>query len=100
FSAFSVGLIARALGAADFGVFQYVLSILFIFSSIGLLAGSETASPRLTITTVPSDRQHLLGSLFLLRFLVGSLACISMIIWAFAVESNPRSTLLLVLALS
>ena len=99
FSALSVGLIARALGPTQFGEFQYVLSVLFIFSAIGLMAGSETAAPRLTSCTDKAQRQKLLGSLLLLRLLVGSLACISMTIWAFVAEAD-RSSLLLILALS
>lgn len=100
FSAISVGLIARTLGVHAFGEFQYALALLFVFSAIGLMAGSETVAPQLAANNDPVSRKRLLGSVFLLRLLVGLLAGISMVLWAVAAEPNSRQPLLFILAAS
>lgn len=100
FSAISVGLIARTLGVHAFGEFQYALALLFVFSAIGLMAGSETVAPQLAANNGPVSRKRLLGSVFLLRLLVGLLAGISMVLWAVAAEPNSRQPLLFILAAS
>lgn len=100
FSAISVGLIARTLGVHAFGEFQYALALLFVFSAIGLMAGSETVAPQLAASNDSANRKRLLGSVFVLRLLVGLLACISMVIWAVAAEPDSRQPLLFILAAS
>lgn len=100
FSAITVGLIARTLGVHAFGEFQYALALLFVFSSIGLMAGSETVAPQLAASNDPASRKRLLGSVFVLRLLVGLLAGISMVVWAVAAEPDSRQPLLFILAAS
>lgn len=100
FSAISVGLIARTLGVHAFGEFQYALALLFVFSAIGLMAGSETVAPQLAASDDPASRRRLLGSVFALRLSVGLLACLAMLAWAFFFEPGPRQPLLFILAAS
>lgn len=100
FSAISVGLIARTLGVHAFGEFQYALALLFLFSAISLMAGSETVAPQLAASNDPASRKRLLGSVFVLRLLVGLLASISMMVWTVAAEPHSRQPLLFILAAS
>ncbi len=100
FSAISVGLIARTLGVDAFGDFQYVLSVLFVFSSIALLVGSEVAAPILVEASSREQRRQVLGSLFGVRLIVAGAAFLALIVWAVIVEQENYSTLLAILALS
>lgn len=100
FSAITVGLIARILGTEMFGEFQFVLSALFVFSAIGLLAGSETAAPQIAACQDATERRRLLGSIFALRIASGTLACGAMALWSVLTQPPDRVPLLLIMAVS
>ncbi|MFA7439132.1 oligosaccharide flippase family protein [Castellaniella sp.] len=100
FSALAVGLVARTLGTQAFGEFQYVLSTLIVFSSVGLIASTEVSAPRLAVCDVPNDRKRLLGSLFVLRLMAGALAFALMAGWSLLMEPVQRQPLMLVIAVS
>lgn len=100
FSVVSVGLIARALGVDAFGEFQYVLSMLFVFSAVGLIAGSEVAAPRLAALHEGAARRQWLGSLFVVRLGAGALAFLLLGAWSLGMAPPHRQTLLLILGAS
>ncbi len=100
FAAVSVGLIARTLGVDAFGQFQYVLSILSVFSVVGLVAGPELAAPLLARRTQAVDRRHLLGSLFVLRLAASAAAFLLMAAWSLWREPPDLRLPLLVLSVS
>ncbi|MFA5663579.1 oligosaccharide flippase family protein [Castellaniella sp.] len=100
FSALAVGLVARTLGTDAFGIFQYVLSAMMVFSSIGLIASTEVSAPRLATCEQPQERRRLLGSLFVLRLMAGTLAFLLMGTWSLYMEPLQRQPLMLIMGLA
>ncbi|MCE4061794.1 oligosaccharide flippase family protein [Pandoraea sputorum] len=67
------GLLARNLGAAQFGLFQYALSLVYLAASLTLLCGSEVVVPRLV--GKPEDEQRtVIAHAFVLRLAAAAVA--------------------------
>ncbi|VVE63689.1 lipopolysaccharide biosynthesis protein [Pandoraea anapnoica] len=67
------GLLARSLGAAQFGLFQYAQSLVFLAASLTLLCGSEVVVPRLV--GKPEDEQRtVIAHAFVLRLAAAAVA--------------------------
>jgi len=67
------GLLARSLGAAQFGLFQYALSLVYLAASLTLLCGSEVVVPRLV--GKPEDEQRtVIAHAFVLRLVAAAAA--------------------------
>lgn len=67
------GLLARSLGAAQFGLFQYGQSLVFLAASLTLLCGSEVVVPRLV--NQPEARQRdVMAHAFVLRLGAAAIA--------------------------
>ena len=99
-SVITVGAVARALGVAAFGDFQYALAVLFVFSSLALMAGSEVAAPALAAQSAESGRRRVLGSVFRARLAVSGLAFLAMALWAVLQPSADLRLPLVLLAAS
>jgi O-antigen/teichoic acid export membrane protein len=100
-SAFVIsGLISRQLGVAEYGDFQYVLSIILIFSAVGLVCSAEVLLPKI----VSADQNKLTGfvaSGFLLRLCASVCAYILILIYGCVfIDSRQMFFLLSILGLT
>lgn len=80
-------LLARAIGIEGFGLIQYVLSLVVIFSSISFICGAEVIVPMLSNLT--GKRVGLvIGNVFLLRFIFSYIAYFLLMFFVFLLEDN------------
>lgn len=80
-------LLARAIGIEGFGVIQYVLSLVVIFSAISFICGAEVIVPMLS--NLSGKRVSIvIGNVFLLRFIFSCIAYILLIFFVFILEDN------------
>lgn len=89
-------LLARTLGPAQFGLFQYALSLTLVAGSATLCCGSEVVIPRLV--QQPEATKAILGGAFLLRLSAALLACLGLNIFAHYHTEPPLSTMLGILS--
>lgn len=82
------GLLARSLGVAQFGLFQYSQSLVFLAASLTLLCGSEVVVPRLVGRTEQAQ-QHVMLHAFMLRMGAAVLAYVTLALYATTVASDP-----------
>lgn len=78
-------LVARHLGVEHYGVFQYALAVILVFSSISFVCGAEVLVPAL-VTAKKNDAQELLIDAFALRLLFSLIAYAFLIIYALVFE--------------
>lgn len=82
-------LLARAVGIEGFGVIQYVLSLVIIFSAISFICGAEVIVPMLS--NLSGKRVSIvIGNVFLLRFIFSCVAYILLIFFVFIFEDNEN----------
>lgn len=67
------GLLARSLGAAQFGLFQYGQSLVFLAASLTLLCGSEVVVPRL-VGKSEAEQRTVMAHAFVLRLAAAAIA--------------------------
>ncbi|VVD69250.1 lipopolysaccharide biosynthesis protein [Pandoraea capi] len=67
------GLLARSLGAAQFGLFQYAQSLVFLAASLTLLCGSEVVVPRL-VGKPEGEQRTVIAHAFVLRLAAAAVA--------------------------
>ena len=74
------GLLARSLGAAQFGLFQYAQSLVFLAASLTLLCGSEVVVPRLVGKT-EAEQRTVIAHAFVLRLAAAAVAYAALAIY-------------------
>lgn len=84
------GLLARSLGVAHFGLFQYSQSLVFLAASLTLLCGSEVVVPRL-VGHDEAHQQHVLLHAFVLRMAAALLAYGTLVIYALVSDASPEA---------
>lgn len=89
--------VVRYLGPKDFGLFSYVLSFFWLFTSFSTL-GLESITTR-EIVKYPDNKNEIIGTVFFLR-LAGSVAAISIIGVILLVLGEDSFTTILILLLS
>lgn len=81
-------LVARKLGVKDFGLFQYALSLVVVFTALSYICGSSVLVPRL-INADAIERKSLMGNAFILRMTFSIVAYILLVLFAyFTTELN------------
>uniref|UniRef100_A0A0H3WTS6 Lipopolysaccharide biosynthesis protein n=2 Tax=Pandoraea faecigallinarum TaxID=656179 RepID=A0A0H3WTS6_9BURK len=82
------GLLARSLGAAQFGLFQYAQSLVFLAASLTLLCGSEVVVPRL-VDKPEAEQRTVIAHAFVLRLAAAAVAYTLLTIYVLGfAESN------------
>lgn len=97
---FLVGVwLARYLGPSDYGVFQFAVSLVSIFSAMSAL-GLDVVSVRELISR-PEDSNQILGTTFLLN-IIGALLCFMLltIVIILLDSNNETSLIVLIIGLS
>lgn len=94
------GLLARSLGAAQFGLFQYAQSLVFLAASLTLLCGSEVVVPRL-VGKPEAEQRTIIAHAFVLRLAAAAVAytLLAVYVIVFAESSLVAVTLWLGVAL-
>ncbi|ANC44138.1 oligosaccharide flippase family protein [Pandoraea pnomenusa] len=94
------GLLARSLGAAQFGLFQYAQSLVFLSASLTLLCGSEVVVPRL-VGKPEAEQRTIIAHAFVLRLAAAAVAytLLAVYVIGFAESSLVAVTLWLGVAL-
>ncbi len=94
------GLLARSLGAAQFGLFQYAQSLVFLAASLTLLCGSEVVVPRL-VGKPEAEQRTIIAHAFVLRLAAAAVAytLLAVYVIGFAESSLVAVTLWLGVAL-
>lgn len=88
------GLLARSLGTAQFGLFQYSQSLVFLATAVTLLCGAEVVVPRL-IGKTEAAQQHIMAHAFVLRMGAAIVAYALLAVYAlFAAEPGLYSVVL------
>lgn len=77
------GLLARSLGAAQFGLFQYAQSLVFLAASLTLLCGSEVVVPRL-VGKPEAEQRTVIAHAFMLRLAAAAVAYAALAIYVIA----------------
>lgn len=77
------GVIARALGNQNYGEFQYLLSVVAIFSAISFFCGAEVLLPRLVENKKSDEINDILNVAFFIRLSAGFLAAVLFFIFYF-----------------
>jgi polysaccharide transporter, PST family len=91
------GLIARQLGVTAYGDFQYALSVILIFSAVGLICGAEVLLPKVVLVD-KENINSLMTSGFVLRFLASAVAYLCIVLYGlFFVESSSVFLLVCIL---
>ena len=94
------GMIGHGLGVEAFGDFQFANSVVFIFSSIGLICGAEVLIAKLVLAE-DSHAFRIIGAGFILRLYAAIAAYILLLIYCyFFIEKNSTQILLAALGLS
>lgn len=82
------GLIARQLGVAAYGDFQYALSVILIFSAAGLICGAEVLLPKVVLAN-KENINSLITSGFVLRLLASVVAYLCLVLYGLLFIDNP-----------
>ena len=77
------GVLARALGSQNYGDFQYLLSLVAIFSAISFFCGAEVLLPRLVENKKSEEECYILNAAFLIRITAGFFAAILFFVFYF-----------------
>ncbi len=99
-SIFIGGILARQLGVEGYGQFQYAISVVLLFASLGLICGGEVIVPRLA--QMPATvTMKIMGDAFSLRFGFAIFAYFGMMGCAFFTQGvNSQSLLIGILGLT
>lgn len=81
------GVMARQLGVEQYGLFQYALGLVAVFSSISFICGAEVLVPMLT-TASDTERQSIIGNAFVVRLFFSVIAFIALLLFAFLTETS------------
>ena len=76
------GILARALGVEEYGVFQYSISLVTMFSAFSFICGAEVIVPRL-VNANAYKRRIILGSAFNVRLLFSFIGYIALLIFSY-----------------
>lgn len=94
------GLLSRELGVVKYGEFQYISSLIIIFSSISFMCGAEVLLPKI----VGCEKQkinEILSSGFIVRFISSTLAYILLLVYGlYFIAGSEQYFLLAVMGLS
>jgi O-antigen/teichoic acid export membrane protein len=85
-------LMARALGAADFGLFQYAQSLVFVASAMAMVCGAEVLVPRLTTAIAAGQQAHtarLMQQGLLLRLVGAAWGYTGLLVWCWLRPETP-----------
>lgn len=86
--------VARYLGAAQFGLFNYAYAFVCLFNAISTL-GLPYLIIR-TLTEYPEEKNNILGTAFILQFLGGCLSLIICVATIYLLKSNDPLTITIV----
>ena len=92
-------VIARGLGVEAYGLFQYAIGLVAVFSAFSFVCGAEVLVPKL-VNADASQRKSLLGNAFLLRLVFSLVAYSLLVIFAWLTESGAAFQLISILGLS
>ena len=70
------GILARALGNQNYGEFQYLLSVVAIFSALSFFCGAEVLLPKLVENKKSDKINIILNAVFFIRLSAGFLAAV------------------------
>ena len=80
-------ILARALGVEQFGLIQYALSLIVIFSAISFICGAEIIVPMLS-NSKGRKVEGIIGNVFILRLFFSTLAYLLILIYTFFFEEK------------
>lgn len=80
-------ILARALGVEQFGLIQYALSLVVIFSAISFICGAEIVVPMLS-NSKGKKVESIIGNVFILRLFFSILAYLLILIYTFSFEEK------------
>lgn len=92
-------VLARQLGVEQYGVFQYAISLVAIFSSISFICGAEVLVPMLTNANV-RERQEIMGNAFAVRLFFSGIAFIGLVSFSFFTEERQVFYLIALLGIT
>ena len=92
-------LVARSLGVEGYGVFQYSLGLVLVFSSISFVCGSEVVVPRV-ISLPKVEKEELIKNAFILRVLFSVLAVILLLLFDSFSGERATASLIVILGLT
>ncbi|MBF0784792.1 hypothetical protein E4T80_04760 [Muribacter muris] len=84
---FTNAFLARGLGVENFGIIQYSLSLIVIFSSISFICGAEVIVPMLT-NAKGRKIEYILGNVFILRIFFSTIAYLLTLIYVYVFDNN------------
>lgn len=90
-------LMARALGPADFGLFQYAQSLVFVASALTMVCGAEVLVPRLTKAITAGQPTHVVQLMrqgLGLRLMGAAAAYTGLMVWCALRPETPTVLLL------
>lgn len=93
------GVMARQLGVEQYGLFQYALGLVAVFSSISFICGAEVLVPMLT-TASDTERQSIIGNAFVVRLFFSVIAFIALLLFAFLTETSQVFYLITLLGIT
>lgn len=80
-------IVARHLDVGTYGLFQYAVGIILIFSSISFVCGAEVLVPKL-VTASKQEVRQIVGSAFFLRLIFSIVALTLLLVYAFVAENK------------
>lgn len=96
---FQAAILARVLGVENYGYYQYILSLIFIFASISYINPAEIMVPKLTNAS-KTDRKILMGNGFFIRLFFSIVSYLFLIIFVFLSDGELQFKLAVVLGLT
>lgn len=93
------GIMARQLGVEQYGLFQYALGLVAMFSSISFICGAEVLVPMLT-TASDKERQSIVGNAFVVRLFFSVIAFTALLLFAFLTEEQKVFYLIALLGIT
>lgn len=94
----STSILAKVLGVEGYGMYQYIIGLIAVFSSLSYICGSEVIVPRLT-TADAEMRKSIMGNGFFIRLLFSIIAYTAFIIFIFITENIEHLKIAVILGL-
>lgn len=92
-------ILARQLDVARYGIFQYALALIAIFSTISFICGGEVLVPILSNSN-EYERKVTLSNAFILRLVFSIIAYVLLFLFSFFTENSQDLYIILILGIS
>lgn len=99
FGLVGASVLARQLGVEQYGLFQYALSLIVIFTSLGYMCGSEILIPAL-VKADKKNQKEIIGNAFIIRLFFSFIAYFSLLLFAALTEKIDQVCLVALLGIS